>query len=175
MSKQDGDLIDQLEQRRQDLEDINLKPDPTGNFLTVLTQQLKIDLPFRIASSPAAAVFLQSYHTGHSQALQQVRCDDLLTALFNDLHESKLSMVPTYEKELVLKKAGELDDEDLAMTETLSRRLKGLEGSIIKIAEMRENSDHSFEVVKSAADKARQLSARMQMSKAAESDFPHRK
>lgn len=144
--------VDELEQRQQDLEDVGLKPTLVGNFLTVLAQQLEIDLPLRVKSTPAAATFLQSYHTGHSEALQHVRSDELLTALFEDIHAFKIEMMPVYEQELATMEANELDEEDIAMTETLGRRLKGLEGAILKIAEMRENSANSFEYVKATAE-----------------------
>lgn len=157
MSVTDEVTIQQLKQREENLEDVGLQSDGAGRFLTTLATQLEIDLPFRIRSSQAARNFIQSYHTGHSDALQHVRSDELLKAVFEDLHASKIEMMPVYENELVMKEAGELDEEDLAMTETLGRRLKGLEGSILKIAEMQVNSDHSFEVLKGAADKAKEI------------------
>lgn len=157
MSDSPLSLEEQLKQREEALEDIGLQSDKTGRFVTVLTSSLDIDLPYRIKTTKAAQDFLQSYHTGHSDALQQVRCDELLQAIFEDLHGSKIELMPVYEKELAWKEAGELDEEDLAMTETLGRRLKGLEASILKLAEMRENSSNSFEVVKGIADKAKEL------------------
>lgn len=157
MSVTDEITTQHLKQREEALEDIGLRSDGAGRFLTTLTSQLEIDLPIRSQSAQAARNFIQSYHTGHSDALQHVRCDELLHAVFNDLHASKIEMMPVYENELAMKEAGELDEEDLAMTETLGRRLKGLEGSILKIAEMQVNSDHSFEVLKGAADKAKEI------------------
>lgn len=157
MSEPKSSLEEQLKQREEALEDVGLQSDKAGRFVTVLTGSLDIDLPLRIKTSEASRNFLQSYHTGHSEALQQVRCDELLTAIFDDLHASKIEMMPVYEKELEWKEAGELDEEDLAMTETLGRRLKGLETSILKIAEMRANSDHSFETVKGIADEAKKI------------------
>ena len=156
MTKLTEAVVKQLEQRENDLEDAGIASDRVGRFLTVLMAQLDIDLPLRINSAPAAATFLQSHYTGHSDALQQVRADELLTAVFEDLHDSKIAMMPQYEKELGWKEAGELDEEDLAMTETLGRRIKGLEGSIMKISEMRENSNNSFEHIKVAAESAKQ-------------------
>lgn len=157
MSVTDEMTMQQLKQREEDLEDVGLRSDGAGRFLTTLAAQLDIDLPFRVHSSEAARNFIQSYHTGHSEALQQIRSDELLKAMFDDLHASKIEMMPVYESELAMKEAGELDEEDLAMTETLGRRLKGLETSILKIAEMQVNSDQSFEVLKNAADTAKKL------------------
>jgi hypothetical protein len=157
MSGLDETIIQQLKQREEDLEDVGLKSDVPGRFLTTLTTQLEIDLPLRSKSVQAARNFIQSYHTGHSEALQHVRADELLKAVFDDLHASKIELMPVYTKELAMMEAGELDEEDLAMTETLGRRLQGLEGSILKIAEMQINTDHSFEMVKGTANKAKQL------------------
>lgn len=151
------DLEEQLKTREEALEDVGLKSDKAGRFVTVLMGSLGIDLPLRIETSKAARNFLQSYHTGHSEALQHVRSDELLKAIFDDLHASKIEMMPVYEQELAWKEAEELDEEDLAMTETLGRRLHGLKDSILKIAEMQSNSDHSFEVIKGAADLAKDL------------------
>jgi hypothetical protein len=157
MSGLDETIIQQLKQREEDLEDVGLKSDLPGRFLTALTTQLKIDLPLRSQSSKAAQNFIQSYHTGHSEALQHVRADELLKAVFDDLHASKIELMPVYTKELAMMEAGELDEEDLAMTETLGRRLQGLEGSILKIAEMQINTDHSFEVVKAVAETSKRI------------------
>lgn len=159
MAKPKKTVVQELAQRNQDLEDIGLRPNRAGSFLTVLMAQNELDLPLRIKSTPAAANFLQSYHTGHSEALQQVRSDELLTAIFEDLHASKMEMLPVYEQELELKTAGLLDEEDLAMTEKLGRRIGKLGDDIMTIAQMRQDSDVSFAKMKQAADTAKEIAA----------------
>ena len=157
MSEAINSIRNRIEQQNRDFEDAGIRPDQAQNFLTVLANQQDLELPFRLASTQAANQFLQSYHTSHSEALQHVRADELLVAMHDDLHQSKLNLTDVYREEVKLLKAGQLDEEDAAMTETLGRRIGKVASSILKLAEMRENSDNSFEKIKAAADMAKQL------------------
>ncbi len=157
MSEAINSIRNRIEQQNRDFEDAGIRPDRAATFLTVLIEQQDLELPFRLESTKAANRFLQSYHTGHSEALQQVRADELLVAMHDDLHQSKLNLTDVYREEVKLLKAGQLDEEDAAMTETLGRRIRKVDASIMKLAEMRENSDNSFEKIKAAADLAKEI------------------
>ena len=151
------DMLKLIAERNIKLEDAGIRPAPSSQFVTALMANLEIDLPLRIETADAANEFLYSYHTGDSETLQQVRAEDLLSAIFHDLHSAKLGMIPHYQQELEWQRQGELDEEDIAMTETLGRRISGLSDSILKIAEMRQNAGHSFEVIKAVAAQVRDM------------------
>lgn len=157
MAKDQEFIKDQIKHHHEQLEDAGLRPDRTHDFLTALAAQEGFDLAYRLESTPRASEFLQSYHTGHSEALQRVRADDLMLAMHNDLHQSRLNLVDVYQEEKKLLDAGKLDDEDLAMTETLGRRIKGIDGNIMKLANMRDAHVSSFEKIKGAAEMAKTI------------------
>lgn len=148
--KKEKKILTGLEQRRQDLEDIGLKPTPTGQFLTVLDAKLELDLALRTQSGPAAKAFLYSVEGNHSEALQGVRADELLTAIHEDLHESRMLLIDAYEKDQPHALAGDFDEEDMAMHQTLKRRINGMEKTILDLADLRGQPQKALETLKAA-------------------------
>ena len=70
-----------IEQQNRDFEEAGIRPDRAQDFLTMLAEKEDLELPSRLVSTPAAKQFLPSYHTGHSEDLQQVGADELLVAI----------------------------------------------------------------------------------------------
>lgn len=146
-----------VKDNRDSLEDIGLRSNKGGDFLAALSAHLDIELPMRVKSAPAADEFLYSVAANHSQALQGVKADELLDALFEDLHSSRMSWIDVYKQEKPLVAAGEFDEEDLARHETLGRRIQTMEKSIGKVADLKQQPEENLATFKTIVEVIKQL------------------